>query len=35
MTTTTQVLELKMLINGEWRLSSNPDTNKVINPATW
>lgn len=33
MTTTTKVLELKMFINGEWRLSSNPDTNKVINPA--
>ncbi|WP_394232091.1 aldehyde dehydrogenase family protein [Niallia oryzisoli] len=34
MTTTTQVLELKMYINGEWRLSNNPDGNKVINPAT-
>ncbi|WP_338453040.1 aldehyde dehydrogenase family protein [Niallia oryzisoli] len=33
MTTTTQVLELKMYINGEWRLSNNPDGNKVINPA--
>ena len=33
MTTKTQVLELKMFINGEWRLSNNPDTNKVINPA--
>lgn len=33
MTTATQVLELKMYINGEWRLSSNPDINIVINPA--
>ncbi|MFD0828495.1 aldehyde dehydrogenase family protein [Neobacillus sp. M.A.Huq-85] len=33
MTTATKVLELKMYINGEWRLSSNPDSNKVINPA--
>ncbi|WP_428912424.1 aldehyde dehydrogenase family protein [Niallia sp. Krafla_26] len=33
MSTTTGVLELKMYINGEWRFSSNPDTNKVINPA--
>jgi betaine-aldehyde dehydrogenase len=29
----TQVMELKMYINGEWRLSSNHYTNKVINPA--
>ncbi|MFJ7727538.1 aldehyde dehydrogenase family protein [Neobacillus sp. NPDC097160] len=27
------MLELKLFINGEWRPSSNPDTNKVINPA--
>ncbi|MDQ6596067.1 aldehyde dehydrogenase family protein [Bacillus salipaludis] len=33
MTTATQVLELKMFINGEWRLSTNQDSNKVINPA--
>jgi betaine-aldehyde dehydrogenase len=33
MTITTQVLELKLYINGEWRLSSNQETNKVINPA--
>lgn len=33
MTTTTKILELKMYINGEWRLSNNPDGNKVINPA--
>lgn len=33
MTVTTQVLELKLFIDGEWRLSTNPDTNKVINPA--
>lgn len=34
MTTKTKTLELKMYINGEWTLSSNPDLNKVINPAT-
>ena len=33
MTTETEVLELKMYINGEWRISSNR-VNKVINPAT-
>lgn len=33
MTTATQVLDLKLYINGEWRLSSNPDINEVINPA--
>lgn len=32
-TTATQVLELKNFINGEWRLSINPDKNHVINPA--
>ncbi|WP_338751837.1 aldehyde dehydrogenase family protein [Bacillus sp. FJAT-52991] len=34
MTVQTQCLELKMYINGEWRLSSNADINQVINPAT-
>lgn len=33
MTVTTQVLELKNYINGEWRTASNPDTNEVFNPA--
>ncbi|WP_257352336.1 aldehyde dehydrogenase family protein [Pseudalkalibacillus decolorationis] len=34
MTVTTNVMKLKMYINGEWRNSSNADINEVINPAT-
>ncbi|HEY9576415.1 MAG TPA: aldehyde dehydrogenase family protein, partial [Pseudobacillus sp.] len=30
----TSVLELKMLIGGEWRAAKNGDENIVINPAT-